>query len=457
VIDVGRIRTWTKRSAVLALLAAGGLAIVPPVGATGPPPAGPPTTGAAAPVTTATTSTTAAATATSQVADAAAAPATSTTAAASPATATTTTTGVADPSGTPATTVPAGPLPERQAADSSEPPPAWLGSLLDDLTVEEVTRLRATVATCGSEPARVCRWVLDATDNDALAEAAQWFVDVPVRIAVVLAVVIVLNRLTRAVIQRWLARLHERAVASSRDDPAKPARSTRRMATASSTLASAAGVAIYATGALVLLGEFGISLGPLLAGAGVVGLAIGFGAQNLVRDVLAGLFVLIEDQYGVGDIIDTGRASGEVEDFSLRMTKIRDVEGTLWFVPNGLIGELGNKSQIWSRAVLDIEVAYGSDLDEAGAAIKAAADRVWREQAADTTIIEEPALWGVERLGDVGVTIRIAVKCAPAQQWAVARRVRSEIMRDLDAAGIEIAFPRQALWVRSNEAAPPEP
>ena len=345
---------------------------------------------------------------------------------------------------------------EQPPSDESaaEPNQEVTSGPLDGLTVEQVDRLRAAVAACGVEPGRVCRWVLSGTDDEALAELAQWFVDVPVRLAAVLVVAVVLNRMVRAVIHRWLVRLNQRSVSSSPDDPAKPARSTRRMATASSTLASAAAVAIYATAGLVLLGEFGISLGPLLAGAGVVGLAIGFGAQHLVRDLLAGLFVLIEDQYGVGDVIDAGRAAGEVEDFSLRMTKIRDLEGTLWFVPNGLVAEVGNKSQIWSRAVLDVEVAYETDLDHAGSVIKAAADRVWREQSSAGVVIEEPALWGVERLGDSGIAIRLAVKCAPAEQWAVARTLRAEIKRDLDAAGIEIPFPQQALWLRSpSEAA----
>ena len=221
------------------------------------------------------------------------------------------------------------------------------------------------------------------------------------------------------------------------------------MATASAILASAASVAIYATAGLVLLGELGVSLGPLLAGAGIVGIAIAFGAQNLIRDVLGGLFVLMEDQYGVGDIIDAGRAVGRVEDFTLRVTKVRDLEGTLWFVPNGLIEDVGNKSQVWSRAILDIDVAYGADHDKAGEIIKLAADRVWHERRPDALVVEEPELWGIERLGDSAVSIRLAVKCAPADQWAVARAIRGEVKRDLDAAGIEIPFPQQSLWVRS--------
>lgn len=321
--------------------------------------------------------------------------------------------------------------------------------VFDDLTDDQARRLRNTFEACGADADRVCRWLVDATGNTGVAQVGQWFYDVPLRILFVLAIAYVVNRIVRRSIERYLRRLNRRSIDATTDDPAKPARSTLRMATASSTLASAASVAIFVTAGLVLLGDLGVSLGPLLAGAGVVGIAVGFGAQHLVRDVVAGLFVLIEDQYGVGDVIDAGRATGVVEDFSLRVTKIRDLEGTLWFVPNGTIDDVGNKTQVWSRSILDIEVAYGTDHDRAGEIIKAAADRVWREQRPNTVIIEEPELWGVERLGESGVAIRLAVKCAPADQWKVSRVLRGEIKRDLDAADVEIPFPQQTLWVRS--------
>jgi len=304
---------------------------------------------------------------------------------------------------------------------------------------------------CGADADRVCRWLLDVTGNRTVADVGQWVADVPLRIAFVLAIALLVNHVVRSVIRRYLDRLNRRWIDASSDDPGKPMRSTQRMATASATLASAASVAIFTTAVLVILGDLGVSMGPLLAGAGVVGIALGFGAQNVVRDVLAGLFVLIEDQYGVGDVIDAGRSTGKVEGFTLRMTKLRDIHGTLWFIPNGLVEGLGNLTQVWSQAILDIEVAYGADHERAGRVIKAAADRVWREHT-DAHILEEPQLWGVEHLGESGVSIRIAVKCAPADQWNVARVLRGEIKKDLDAAGIEIPFPQQSLWVRSVDA-----
>ena len=337
------------------------------------------------------------------------------------------------------------PVPPTTVPGDSDPARDVFAGLSD----EQVDRLRSTVVACGADADRVCRWILDTTGNATLADLGQWVVDVPLLIAGVLLIAYLVNRFVRKGIHRYLRRLNRRSIAQAVDDPSKSARSTLRMATASAILASAASVAIYVTAGLVLLGELGVSLGPLLAGAGIVGIAIAFGAQNVIRDVLGGLFVLIEDQYGVGDVIDAGRAVGRVEDFTLRVTKVRDLEGTLWFVPNGLIEDVGNKSQVWSRAVLDIDVAYGADHDEAGEIIKRAADRVWREQRPNALVVEEPELWGVERLGDSAVSIRLAVKCAPAEQWAVARAIRGEVKRDLDAAGIEIPFPQQSLWVRS--------
>lgn len=133
------------------------------------------------------------------------------------------------------------------------------------------------------------------------------------------------------------------------------------------------------------------------------------------------------------------------------MTKVRDIEGTLWFVPNGIISEVGNMSQRWSRVILDIDVAYRADHHEAGRLIKEAADELWRSNDPDLTLIEEPELWGVQSLGDSAVVIRLAIKCAPAHQWAVARELRSRIKDRFDEAGIEIPFPQQTMWVRNDD------
>jgi small conductance mechanosensitive channel len=297
-----------------------------------------------------------------------------------------------------------------------------------------------TVEACGAEPGAVCGRVFAWTGNRFAAESAQWVLEVPTRLVVIAVAAFVANRLVRRAIARQLARMTSRSRRAVIEDPANVKRRALRLATASSTVGSAATVTIFAIAALIALGELGVNLGPMLAGAGIAGIAIGFGAQNLVRDVLAGLFVVIEDQYGVGDIIDVGTASGVVEEMTLRVTKLRDVEGTLWFVPNGVVTRVGNRTQVWSRAILDIEIAHGADHHRAGEVIKAAADALWREAREGARIIEEPELWGVERISESGVTIRLAVKSAPAEQFRVARLLRSAIKDALEQEGIETPF-----------------
>ena len=223
-------------------------------------------------------------------------------------------------------------------------------------------------------------------------------------------------------------------------------RAEQRIRTLGVLLRHTAGVVILVVAGIMVLGELGVNIGPLLAGAGVAGIALAFGAQALVRDYLTGIFMLVEDQYGVGDIVDIGEASGVVERVTLRLTVVRDVEGTLWYVPNGEIRRVGNKSYQWARAVLDIGVAYDADIAAASKVIKEVADGLWREAVPGAAIIEEPEIWGVEDLGPQAVSIRLAVKTLPGQQWAVGRALRARIKEALHAAGIAIPFPQQTVW-----------
>jgi small conductance mechanosensitive channel len=219
-------------------------------------------------------------------------------------------------------------------------------------------------------------------------------------------------------------------------------------------LRSIAKAAIGTVAVLTVLGEFGVNLGPLIAGAGIAGVALGFGAQSLVKDFLSGIFMLVEDQFGVGDIVDVGEASGLVEGVSLRTTRLRDVEGTVWHVPNGEIHRVGNKSQQWSRALLDVQVAFETDVDEATRVIKAAADEVWHSEEVGPSVLEEPEVWGVEGFGPTGIAIRLVVKTQPADQWKVLRELRSRIKVALDREGIGFGFQRIP-W--SGETTSPTP
>jgi small conductance mechanosensitive channel len=321
---------------------------------------------------------------------------------------------------------------------------------------------------CGPTPSLLCELVLEWTESERLATTADFLVAKPLKMALILAVAWVVNRLARRGIRRFVASFEDPALRSrtiGRMRDRTPAallstgpvnmRSGQRARTIGAVLRSLATVVVWTIAGLMVLGEFDVNLGPLIAGAGIVGVALGFGAQSLVKDFLSGMFMLIEDQFGVGDVIDCGEASGVVEGVSLRTTRLRDVEGTVWHVPNGEIRRVGNKSQEWSRALLDVEVAYDTDLARAKQVIKAVADELWRDEAFHTSIIEEPEVWGVERFGPDGVTVRLVVRTRPADQWMVLRELRQRLKVALDANGIEIPFPQRTVWFRPTGATSP--
>src|SRR4051794_15419478 len=191
-------------------------------------------------------------------------------------------------------------------------------------------------------------------------------VDRPLKVAIVIAVAFVASRLTRRAIKRFVSRVQgeparqalNALVEGETPDDTQPLRLRRaqRAETVAALLCSVASMVIWLMAFLTILSQIGIELGPLIAGASIAGVAISFGAQNLVRDFLAGVFVLLEDQYGVGDVVDAGAATGRVEAVTLRSTQLRDLRGTLWHVPNGELKRVGNFSQGWSQAVLDVEV-----------------------------------------------------------------------------------------------------
>jgi small conductance mechanosensitive channel len=227
-------------------------------------------------------------------------------------------------------------------------------------------------------------------------------------------------------------------------------RAAARAETIGTVLKSIASILIYGIAVFTVLAEVGINLAPLIAGAGVVGVALGFGAQSLVKDFLSGLFMLAEDQYGVGDVVDVGEAIGTVEIVNLRTTRLRDIDGTVWHVPNGEIRRVGNMSQQWARALLDVSVAYDTDLDRAMEVVKSVADDLWREDIWTVDILDEPEVWGVQALGADGVTIRLVLRTQPGRQWAVSRELNRRMKARFDEEGIEIPFPQRVMWVRQD-------
>jgi moderate conductance mechanosensitive channel len=213
----------------------------------------------------------------------------------------------------------------------------------------------------------------------------------------------------------------------------------QRVRALGSVLRSAASVTIFTIAGVVVLGDLGINLAPLLASAGVVGVAIGFGAQNLVRDYLSGIFMLAEDQYGVGDVITVGGATGTVETVTLRITRLRDVNGIVWHIRNGAIEQVGNESQGWARAVIDFPVPYEADLSTIRTILSGAAETMWNEPSWRAVMLEQPEVWGAQEVSSAEVTMRVVVKTAPLRQWEVGREMRARVKTALDAAGIHPA------------------
>ena len=333
---------------------------------------------------------------------------------------------------------------------------------------------------CGPDPGFFCEFIYDQSGSEALAEFFDEVAVRPLKVIVILAVAWVIARIARRLINGAVERLiaarteqtraeteeteasagdrrslQERAIARARRLAEASERSKQRTETLGAVLRSLATIVIYSIAAIMALGEFDVNLGPLIASAGIVGIALGFGAQSLVKDFLSGIFMLVEDQYGVGDIVDVGDAAGVVEQVNLRTTQVRDVNGTLWHVPNGEIRRVGNKSQEWARAVLDVEVAYNTDIEHATRVIKEVADGLWNEEIEHATILEEPQIWGVENFAESSIWIRLAMKVEPAEQFAVQRLVRRRLKEAFDREGIEIPFPQRTLWIKREADAEP--
>jgi len=188
-----------------------------------------------------------------------------------------------------------------------------------------------------------------------------------------------------------------------------------------------------------ILSELGVAVGALVAGAGILGAAVGFGAQSLVRDLISGLFIVFEDQYGVGDSVDLGQATGIVESVGLRVTQVRDVAGVLWYVRNGEVIRVGNQSQGWSRVVLDIPLAYNSPLDKARDVILSAAQGLFQDKNFSKPLVSEPEIWGIEVLTGEQVVLRLVQQVGPSDADDVARELRARVKAALDKAKIIMA------------------
>jgi len=223
--------------------------------------------------------------------------------------------------------------------------------------------------------------------------------------------------------------------------PLAQARLLQRTRTIASVLGNLATWGLAFTVISIALTEVGVSAGAIVAGAGILGAGLGFGAQSLVKDLISGLFIVFEDQYGVGDFVDLGQAEGVVESVGLRVTQVRDLEGTLWFVRNGEIMRVGNQSQGWARAVLDVAIEYKSNISKAQEALIKAAKSI----AGKT--LGEPEIWGINSISGDEIVLRLVQKTKPEDKDDVARKLRLAVKEEFDKADIKLAPSSNAIYV----------
>jgi len=236
------------------------------------------------------------------------------------------------------------------------------------------------------------------------------------------------------------------------NDPSTMNEREKQAATLGKVIRNISRILVWSVAVMMILKELGIDIGPILAGVGLMGLAVGFGAQSLVKDFLAGMFVLIENQYNVGDVIQVGGASGLVEKITLRATTLRDYEGNVHIIPNGTIGVVTNKTQQWSRFVLDIGVAYKENVDEVMGVLKEIGDELAADARFASMITAPLEVLGVQDFADSAVIIRVMFTTQPVKQWTVGREFRRRVKNTFDAKGIEIPFPHTTIYL--GDAAP---
>jgi small conductance mechanosensitive channel len=223
----------------------------------------------------------------------------------------------------------------------------------------------------------------------------------------------------------------------------------RRGKTISQLLRSVGRIAIFVIALLLTFNVF-IDIGPILAGAGILGLAVSFGAQSLVKDVISGFFILFENQFAIGDVIEAAGKSGVVEKMTLRVVVLRDLEGAMHVIPNGEIKVVSNKTRGWARAVVDVGVAYGEDIDRALTVVRDEAAQFSTDKSWGTQLDGPVEVPGVESLGDSAVVIRSLIKTQPGSQWNAAREYRRRLKNRFDRERIEIPFPQRTVHVRSD-------
>jgi small conductance mechanosensitive channel len=318
---------------------------------------------------------------------------------------------------------------------------------------------------------QICEAALKLTGNSTIASVADVVIGKPLALVGLFLLAMVIRWALHKLVGRLVARAEggvlpatrfsrrgkgTAATAPAAGDLVTRTRRVQRAKTMGDLLKSIITGVLIAIFGTMMLSELGLNIAPIIASAGILGLALGFGAQSLVRDFLSGIFMILEDQYGVGDVVDVGAASGTIEAVSLRVTRLRDLNGTVWYVPNGEILRVGNMSQNWSRAVVDVSVSYREDLARVQRVLRDVAHDLWDDDDYRGIIIEEPEVTGVELFSPESVSIRVLIKTAPMEQWAVARELRQRIKARFDHEGIEIPLPQRVVWHREEKKAAAE-
>jgi len=284
--------------------------------------------------------------------------------------------------------------------------------------------------------------------NSILLKIVDWFLSSGLRLIVIIIITLVALKLVRIIPGRILATVKKRA----EEDESK-----KRLDTLNSLLNYLLSVTVLGISVVMILGEFGIAIGPILAAAGIAGVAIGFGAQQLVQDIISGFFILIDDQIRVGDVVQTAGTGGQVEKVNLRMTVLRDLAGNVHYIRNSQINIVTNMTQDYSRFVFDIGVAYREDVDEVIEVIKGVDENLRKDPEFQDDILEPLEVLGLDQFGDSAIIIKARTKTKPIKQWRIGREFNRRLKIAFDEKDIEIPFPHVTLYMgqdKKGQAAP---
>jgi len=289
----------------------------------------------------------------------------------------------------------------------------------------------------------------ESTENANMLSGGfiQKFLDNWIDIAIIIGALVVLVIIV-SISRRRLRRFFEKKI------PGDKMLMRKRTLTFNSVVSNLIIVVAFIAAALIIAEQLGISVTPLLAGAGVAGIVIGFGAQSLIRDLINGVFILLEQWYQVDDVVSVGDITGAVERFNLRTTVIRDIEGTVHYIPNGEITVLGNRTHLWSRAVVEVGVHYDEDTGRIVEVLEKIFDDIMADKKYKKMILERPKILGddgISELGDSAIIFKLICKVKPGEQWNIARQLRKRIKDKFDEIGIEIPYPCTNIYMRDNK------